>query len=95
MSFFVKLTDAIASHQSLLIAGLDPNPEMLESWNRQRGISTGSFLSQARRWLKAVINATDRTSVPTNPALASTRPWGQRAWSCCMRCGISCPDPFR
>ena len=50
MSFFVKLTDAIASHQSLLIAGLDPNPEMLESWNRQRGISTGSFLSQARRW---------------------------------------------
>ncbi len=69
MSFFVKLTDAIASHQSLLIAGLDPNPEMLESWNRQRGINTGSFLSQARRWLKAVINATDEHICAYKPSL--------------------------
>ena len=69
MSFFVKLTDAIASHQSLLIAGLDPNPEMLESWNRQRGSSTGSFLSQARRWLKAVINATDEHICAYKPSL--------------------------
>ena len=34
MNFFVKLTDAMASRQSLLITGLDPNPEMLQTWTR-------------------------------------------------------------
>ncbi|MFO7629451.1 MAG: bifunctional orotidine-5'-phosphate decarboxylase/orotate phosphoribosyltransferase [Prochlorococcaceae cyanobacterium] len=58
MSFFLKLTEAMASRQSLLVTGLDPNPEMLRSWNRLRGGGTGSFLSQARRWIKAVIEAT-------------------------------------
>jgi uridine monophosphate synthetase len=32
MGFFVQLTDAIADRQSLLVTGLDPNPEMLQSW---------------------------------------------------------------
>ncbi|MEB3165661.1 MAG: bifunctional orotidine-5'-phosphate decarboxylase/orotate phosphoribosyltransferase, partial [Cyanobacteriota bacterium] len=58
MSFFLHLTEAMASRQSLLVTGLDPNPEMLRSWNRHRGGATGSFLSQARRWIKAVIEAT-------------------------------------
>jgi len=58
MGFFVQLTDAIASNQSLLVTGLDPNPEMLQSWAFRRGMAGRSFLSQARHWIKAVIEAT-------------------------------------
>lgn len=58
MGFFVQLTDAIADHQSLLVTGLDPNPEMLQSWAMRRGMAGRSFLSQARHWIKAVIEAT-------------------------------------
>ncbi|SBO42763.1 bifunctional orotidine-5'-phosphate decarboxylase/orotate phosphoribosyltransferase [Cyanobium sp. NIES-981] len=58
MGFFVRLTDAIADRQSLLVTGLDPNPEMLQSWVSRRGMAGRSFLSQARHWIKAVIEAT-------------------------------------
>ncbi len=58
MGFFLQLTDAIATRQSLLVAGLDPNPEMLQSWALRRGMGGRSFLSQARHWIKAVIEAT-------------------------------------
>ncbi|MCP9911198.1 bifunctional orotidine-5'-phosphate decarboxylase/orotate phosphoribosyltransferase [Cyanobium sp. BA20m-p-22] len=58
MGFFVQLTDAIADRQSLLVTGLDPNPEMLQSWAARRGLAGRSFLSQARHWIKAVIEAT-------------------------------------
>ena len=58
MGFFVQLTDAIAERQSLLVTGLDPNPEMLQSWAARRGLAGRSFLSQARHWIKAVVEAT-------------------------------------
>ena len=58
MGFFIQLTDAIAERQSLLVTGLDPNPEMLQSWAHRRGMGGRSFLSQARHWIKAVIEAT-------------------------------------
>ena len=58
MGFFLQLTDAIAQRQSLLVTGLDPNPEMLHSWAASRGMAGRSFLSQARHWIKAVIEAT-------------------------------------
>ncbi|MFM7287530.1 MAG: orotidine 5'-phosphate decarboxylase / HUMPS family protein, partial [Cyanobium sp.] len=58
MGFFIQLTDAIAARQSLLVTGLDPNPEMLQSWAARRGLAGRSFLSQARHWIKAVIEAT-------------------------------------
>ena len=38
MGFFVRLTDAIAARQSLLVTGLDPNPEMLQAWAHRRGM---------------------------------------------------------
>ena len=38
MGFFVQLTDAIAERQSLLVTGLDPNPEMLQSWATRHGM---------------------------------------------------------
>ena len=58
MAFFVQLTEAISRHQSLLVTGLDPNPELLTSWAASRGLAGRSFLSQARHWIKAVIEAT-------------------------------------
>jgi uridine monophosphate synthetase len=58
VGFFVQLTDAIAERQSLLVTGLDPNPEMLQAWAYRRGMGGRSFLSQARHWIKAVIEAT-------------------------------------
>ena len=58
MSFFVQLTDAMAERQSLLVTGLDPNPEMLQSWANRHGMGGRSFLSQARHWIKAVIEET-------------------------------------
>ena len=48
MNFFTALTEAIASHQSLLVTGLDPNPEMLRSWALSRQLGGSSPLSQAR-----------------------------------------------
>lgn len=58
MGFFIQLTDAMADRQSLLVTGLDPNPEMLQNWAARRGLAGRSFLSQARHWIKTVIEAT-------------------------------------
>jgi uridine monophosphate synthetase len=58
MGFFIQLTEAITQRQSLLVTGLDPNPEMLQSWAARRGLAGRSFMSQARHWVKAVIDAT-------------------------------------
>ncbi len=68
MSFFIKLTEAMASRQSLLITGLDPNPEMLQTWTRHNP-GSGSFLAQARRWIKAVIEATSDNVCAYKPSL--------------------------
>ena len=69
MSFFVQLTEAIAAHQSLLVTGLDPNPEMLQSWARRRNLAGSSFLSQARHWIKAVVEATSEHVCAYKPSL--------------------------
>ena len=58
MGFFTALTNAMSSRQSLLITGLDPNPEMLRHWASNRGLGGSSLLSQARAWCKSVIEAT-------------------------------------
>ncbi|MCT0231006.1 bifunctional orotidine-5'-phosphate decarboxylase/orotate phosphoribosyltransferase [Synechococcus sp. CS-1324] len=68
MSFFVKLAEVMASRQSLLITGLDPNPEMLQTWSRHHP-GSGSFLAQARRWIKTVIEATVENVCAYKPSL--------------------------
>ena len=69
MSFFVQLTDAIAERRSLLVTGLDPNPEMLQNWAYRRNMGGRSFLSQARYWIKAVIEATEDHVCAYKPSL--------------------------
>ncbi len=46
--FQTKLNQAIARNQSLLVVGLDPNPEMLPSHYRQ---DYGSELAALSAWL--------------------------------------------
>ena len=58
MGFFTALTEAMTSRSSLLVTGLDPNPEMLRSWATSRGLGGSSLLSQARSWCKSVIEST-------------------------------------
>jgi len=57
MSFLLRLTEAIRSRDSLLVVGLDPNPELLESWRRDHP-RHGSLLSAARQWIRSVIRDT-------------------------------------
>ena len=59
----------IASRQSLFVAGLDPNPEMLCHWASSRNLSGRSLLSQARAWCKAVIEATADHVCACKPSL--------------------------
>ena len=69
MNFFTGLTEAINSRQSLMVTGLDPNPEMLRHWANSNGISNRSALSQARAWCKQVINATEPHVCAFKPSL--------------------------
>jgi len=69
MAFFVQLTEAISRNQSLLVTGLDPNPELLQSWAAARGLGGRSFLSQARHWIKAVVEATAPLVCAFKPSL--------------------------
>ena len=69
MNFFTSLTEAINSRQSLMVTGLDPNPEMLRAWANSNGISNRSTLSQARSWCKSVIDATESHVCAFKPSL--------------------------
>ena len=69
MAFFTAFTEAIASRQSLFVAGLDPNLEMLRHWTSSRNLSGRSLLSQARAWYKAVIEATADHMCAYKPSL--------------------------
>jgi tryptophan 2,3-dioxygenase len=51
MGFFVQLTDAIADRQSLQVTGLDPNPEMLQTWAARRGLAVPDSHTQ-RDWTR-------------------------------------------
>lgn len=69
MNFFTSLTEAINSRQSLMVTGLDPNPEMLRAWAQSNGLSNRSVLSQARSWCKAAIDATEPHVCAFKPSL--------------------------
>jgi uridine monophosphate synthetase len=58
MNFFAKLNEAIAINQSLLVVGLDPNPEMIPDRGRQGG-NNQEIVADLWEWLQMTI---DRTS---------------------------------
>ncbi|HIK31581.1 MAG TPA: bifunctional orotidine-5'-phosphate decarboxylase/orotate phosphoribosyltransferase [Oscillatoriales cyanobacterium M59_W2019_021] len=64
MSFIDKLTTTIARNQSLLFVGLDPNPEMLPSGYRDRGLVRG-----LGNWLEWAISETSDRVCAYKPTL--------------------------
>ncbi|MEL7078015.1 MAG: bifunctional orotidine-5'-phosphate decarboxylase/orotate phosphoribosyltransferase [Cyanobacteria bacterium J06582_2] len=66
MNFTEKLDQAIASNNSLLIVGLDPNPEMMpaEYWHRE-----GSLLENIEAWLLWAISSTSDRVCAYKPTL--------------------------
>lgn len=67
MYFSEKLNAAIAQNQSLLIAGLDPNPEMLPSRYLKDG--KGGSLSDLQDWLQFIITETAEFVCAYKPTL--------------------------
>ena len=57
MDFFEKLNAAIVRNQSLLVVGLDPNPEMMLAGYSQ-GKSKGSIIDDLWNWLQFIIAET-------------------------------------
>lgn len=57
MSFFEKLNAAIAHNQSLLVVGLDPNPEMIPP-HYSTGVYAEHPINGLRDWLQSIIEQT-------------------------------------
>jgi len=57
MDFFEKLNAAIAQNQSLLVVGLDPNPEMMPT-HYCRGEDKDSIIADLWDWLQFLIRET-------------------------------------
>lgn len=57
MDFFEKLNKAIAQNQSLLVVGLDPNPEMMLSADSEPGANS-RILDDLWNWLQLIIAET-------------------------------------
>ena len=58
MNFYAKLNNTIAQNQSLLVVGLDPNPEILTSLGHQLMAKGDSLIDNLQAWLEWVIAET-------------------------------------
>lgn len=67
MSFFEKLEEAIARNQSLLVVGLDPNPEMMP--NRYQSGDANKRIDSLKTWLIDVISKTSDSVCAYKPTL--------------------------
>lgn len=68
MSFFSKLEAAINKNESLLIIGLDPNPEMMPNLGKSEG-KTEKLISNLWDWLELVIRETSDFVCAYKPTL--------------------------
>lgn len=64
MSFFEKLNNAIAFNNSLLVVGLDPNPEMMPRCNRSE-----DTIENLWHWLEFIIQETSNCVCAYKPTL--------------------------
>ena len=67
MGFFNKLNDAIALNQSLLVVALDPNPEIMGNWRRDK--ATATMIERLETWLSFVITETQESVCAYKPTL--------------------------
>ena len=68
MSFINQLEAAIARNNSLLVVGLDPNPEMVpeRAGFTNKGSHASPYISGLQDWLLCVIEQTHFMSAPTS-----------------------------
>ncbi len=70
MSFFEKLTEAIAKYQTLLVMGLEPNPEMIsETTTTNIDLSPDSLIKDWATRLKSIIAETSGLVCAYKPTL--------------------------
>ena len=71
MNFFAKLNKAIAQNNSLLVVGLDPNPEMMPSWGEWAigSKETINLTDKLQAWLEWVIEETSDRVCAYKPTL--------------------------
>ena len=58
MSFFLKLNQTIAQNQSLLVVGLDPNPEIMLSFQDKEIEKTEKLIDNLQTWMEWIIEQT-------------------------------------
>jgi uridine monophosphate synthetase len=68
MNFFEKLNQAINRQQSLLIVGLDPNPEMMPNLY-QKGQKTDGLIGGLWNWLQDIVEVTSDLVCAYKPTL--------------------------
>ena len=79
MSFFDKLNTAITNKQTLLVAALDPNPEMLPQSQVGQRLDEQS-LENLRQWLFSIIAATSNHVCAYKPTLGFYIALGVKGW---------------
>ncbi len=91
MSFFDKLNTAIALHQTLLVAALDPNPEMMPKFQGSQSDSE-QFLENSRAWLLGIIAATSNHVCAYKPTLGFYTALGGQGWELLREVLAAVPD---
>ncbi|MGB2924408.1 MAG: orotidine-5'-phosphate decarboxylase, partial [Limnothrix sp.] len=86
-SFIDKLTAAIATHKSILIVGLDPNPEMLPP-----ELAGENLLASLQTWLLGVIDQTQHLVCAYKPTLGFYQAFGAAGFELLAKVLAHIPD---
>lgn len=79
MNFFERLNKAIATNNSLLVVGLDPNPEMMPAKYQQ--LAAENLITALKTWLIEVIQQTSDRVCVYKPTLGFYQALGQAGFS--------------
>ncbi|MGB5594671.1 MAG: bifunctional orotidine-5'-phosphate decarboxylase/orotate phosphoribosyltransferase [Crocosphaera sp.] len=91
MNFFEKLSQAIATHETLLILGLDPNPEMMPKGNKSPERQQ-SLIIELENWLKSVIEQTAGLVCAYKPTLGFYEALGSQGFDLLLKVIAAIPD---
>ena len=85
MNFFQKLNHAISQNQTLLVLGLDANPEMMPS-------TPGELIVNLEQWLKFIIDETAPFVCAYKPTLGFYQALGAAGLELLQRILTAIPD---
>ena len=89
MSFFEKLNEAITTHNTLLILGLDPNLEMMPNFPSD---VQQSVIKELELWLKSVIEETKDLVCAYKPTLGFYEAFGSEGLDLLLNIIAAVPD---